>query len=182
MAQLHADCNLQLDTGAATDRDPGATFTDGKLKLNDPRVVLDYLIEKHQWHGAWADRIEMRARERAALAAFDAVVVPAFHATVRGLTLPVETRKNVVTELRELAQTAHANGFRVGNALSLWVAPAWMRMRWLREHSPMASMIGEWIELGGWLEAAAALPEVTRTAPSRGEVQAAVTTRVGGAA
>lgn len=170
LAHVKAECVLDALPIPASDHDGGAILTEGKLELNEPRVALEYLIERFDWRDAFADRVELRARERNAIAAFDRVVLPGFFASLRGEPMSTDSRKQIVRQLRDLAQTAHATGFRVGNALSLWIAPAWMRMRWLRDASPLAGMIGEWMELGGWLEAAAGQPCIARTAPSRSEV------------
>ncbi|MGE0145039.1 MAG: hypothetical protein AB7I19_17980 [Planctomycetota bacterium] len=170
LAHVKAECILDALPTPAIDHDGGATLTEGKLELGEPKAALEYLIERFDWRDAYADRVELRARERNAISVFDRVVLPGFFATLRGEALSTDSRKQIVRQLRDLAQTAHATGFRVGNALSLWIAPAWTRMRWLRDASPLAGMIGEWMELGGWLEAAAAQPSVARTAPSRSEV------------
>ena len=174
LAQARAECALHLDDCAATDHDPGARLQDGKLKLTDARGAMEYLVERHGWQDAFSDRVDVRARERAAITAFDAVVMPAFFTSLRAEPIDAVTRKAVLGELRELAQTAHATGYRADNALALWIAPAWMRMRWLREASPLAAMLGEWLELGGWLEAAAGQPSVHKTAPSRSKVLAEI--------
>ena len=175
-AHVRQDVVLHLDERAAVDGDPGARLHDGKVKLCDARVAMEYLAERHGWQGAFSDRIDVRARERDAIAAFDRNVLPAFEASLRGEAMDGATRKAVLTELRELGQVAHATGYRTDSALALWTAPAALRMHWLRDVSPFAAMLGEWLELGSWLDAAAAQPAVARTGPDRATVHLSLAT------
>lgn len=175
-AHVRQDLVLHLSEEPAVEHDPGARLHDGKLKLCDARVAMEYVAERHGWQDAFSDRIDVRARERAAIAAFDGIVLPAFHASLRGEPMVGATRKAVLTELRELAQVAHATGYRPDSALALWTAPAAQRMRWLRDVSPFATLMGEWLELGSWFDAALAQPSVSRTAPNRAAVHVGVAT------
>jgi glutathione S-transferase len=142
-------------------------LVDGKLKLYESRVICEYLAEAHGWAAAFADEPGLRARQRLAMTAWDATIAPSFYRGLRDVDLDKDTRRAVQAELKELAQTVQAAGRQPGDLLSFHVAPHWVRMTWLRDLSPAADLIGEWVDLKTWLDACAAQAPIRATLPER---------------
>lgn len=143
-------------------------LVDGKLELYESAVIAEYLAERHRMAAAFDADPATRARERLAIAAWDQTMASAFYRTMRARGED-GTRTHVTRELQELLRTVRATGKRLGNLLSFHVAPFWARMQWLRDLSPIAGWIDEWIELKGWLDEALAQPAIQRTLPDRDE-------------
>jgi hypothetical protein len=75
----------------------------------------------------------------------------------------------------------HVTHGGIGDLLSFHVAPFWQRMGWATHLSPFAELIGEWVDVKRWLDAAVAQPVVQATAPDRDVVVAAYRANSAGA-
>jgi glutathione S-transferase len=174
----HLDLRFELHEVDLDARDPdflkltptGAVplLLDGRLKLYESAVICEYLADAYGWTAAFAGEPGLRARQRLAMAAWDATIAPAFYDGLRDGGLDKDARTEVQAELRELAQTVQTAGRQPGDLLSFHVAPHWARMAWLRDLSPVADLIGEWIDLRAWLDACVAQAPIQATLPDRG--------------
>lgn len=142
-------------------------LVDGKVKLYESAVICQYLAEQHGFADAFDEKLENRARERLAMVTWDATIAPSFYRGLKERGLDADTQKAVQAELKELAQTVQATGKKVGNLLSFHVAPHWARMTWLRDLSPTADLIGEWIDVKSWLDRCVEQPAIQATLPAK---------------
>ena len=172
----HLGVDYRLETVDLDDRDPEflkqtptgrvPLLVDGTRKLYESSVINEYLADAHGFAEAFADDPYLRARERLAMAQWDAVVLPAFYDSRRdAASFDAARRKTVAAELDEMVKTVFETNRRQGGLLAFHCAPFWVRMLWLRRDTPLAELIAERIELRKWLDGAAALPAIQDTLP-----------------
>ncbi len=142
-------------------------LVDGKLTLYESAVICGYLAERHEWGDAFAEDVEVRARQRLAMVTWDETIAPAFYTSLRDGALESERKQALVAELKELAKTVHATRGGIGDLLSFHVATFWARMCWLHDASPVPGIVGEWVDVKRWLDAAVAQPAIQATLPDK---------------
>lgn len=147
---------------------------DGELVLFESAVVNDYLAEKFAWADAYDADVQKRARERLAMRRFDDVLVPLFFRALKD----DKVLESHATWKKELAFFADVvRGSKVKSLVGLHVATHWVRLKWLKPQSPLVAAMQT--ACGGFLDAAAALPEIQATLPDRDETVKALLAKFG---
>lgn len=167
--------NREVDLG---DRDPEflvltptgrvPLLIDGKIKLWESAVIADYLAETHGFEHAYDADAATRARERLAMTSWDRHVLPIHARALRDPTsFDADAHKRLDAHMTEFERTLRRTGERVGNLLSYHCAPFWVRMDWMRDHSPVPEAIAAHADARAWLDASAAMDAIRRTLPDR---------------
>lgn len=148
-------------------------LVEGELVLYESRIVDAYLAERFEWSRAWPDDPAARARHRLAIEQWDAVVLPAWYASLKADgPIPDENREAVEDELDELERTVRRwSDGEVDTLLGFHCATHWTRIRALAGHSEVHDRIRDRSGTAAWLDRAADLEPVRATAPSEDEIR-----------
>jgi glutathione S-transferase len=142
--------------------------------LYESAVINEYLAERLGWKEAFASSLNQRALERLAMKRFDDVIIPAAFAGFSDpstLTKQPQWRREVEFLGRTVAHSEPAS------LLGLHVATHWARVSRAFPGSPLVVALKE--TLGGFLDAAAALPAVVSTSPDLDVTAKAMRARFG---
>jgi glutathione S-transferase len=133
--------------------------------LYESAIINGYLAERLACADAFSPDVRQRARERLAMAQFDAVLVPHLFAELKrpGLTLPTTVQR----EVESLAATAAAA--HPASLLAFHVATHWLRWTVAAADTHLVPRLRQEAGLARFLDDAAALPAVQSTAPSTEE-------------
>jgi glutathione S-transferase len=162
---------LLVDSGV-----PGLQSDEGvvqPLLLYESRILVDYLIERGGWQGAWASDIGMRYLQRLAVQRFDDLIVPLHYRSMANPSALGELElAEIRVELERLATIIEQTHGQVVGAMAFCLAPFWARISWMRAHAPMLSILMENDIVRFWLDRALELPAIARTLPPRDETVA----------
>ena len=173
----HLGIDFQVHVVNLKDRDPEflkltptgkvPLFVDGDVKLYESRVINDYIVEKHDFQGAYDPDVYRRARQRLAMLQWDEVVLRLYYKTLGNPEgLDQDMTDKVGRELDEVQDTiALTSG--VENLMGFHFAPFWARMNWLRHLTGVPELVDGRPELKTWLDQAVSLPAVQKTLPDR---------------
>lgn len=131
------------------------------------RPTVEYLAEAHGFAEAYPAAVQQRARQRHAMALIDGVLVPnVFREAVESAKDEARLAE-CLSAIEEVATTAPAPSL-----LAFHVAPMWLRLQWWQPEGAATRAIRARPYLAAWLDAAAALSSVGRTAPDAAENRA----------
>jgi glutathione S-transferase len=142
-------------------------LVDGDFSLYESDVICEYLAEEHRWGRAFDTTARVRARQRLAMKQWDAVVLPAWWASLRDAEALGEWRERVEGELDRLAAVVEDSGADPRCLLALHVAPFWARMVWTRKLSTLVRLVEKRGDLVRWLDATIGQEAVRSTLPDR---------------
>lgn len=142
-------------------------LVDGDVTLFESQVINDYLAEKYGFDSAYSDDPEKRALQKLVMRRWDDVVAPAFYRSLGQPEAITERRDELQRELRFMATAVQRFGDEARSLAALHVATHWARIDWLRELSPLGSLIDEYPALRAWLDKAAAQASIQQTLPDR---------------
>lgn len=134
----------------------------GTIVIGESRVMLEHLAEAYGFEAAYPGELAPRTLHRHAMALMDASVAPL-------LTRPSATLDD--------ARLAECLDVFAGVArappepclLAFHFAPVWLRFQWWYPERAVTRALRARPELAAWLDHAAKLPAVARTAPSQVE-------------
>jgi len=137
---------------------PVPLLVDGDLVLTESRVMLEHLAERHGFAEAFPEELAARTLHRHAMAVTDDVLAPLLFG-----------RRTDVSEGRlddglGSVEAAIATADAAPCLLAFHLAPMWQRCLAWSPEGLLTHAIRARPRLGGWLEAAAALPSLERTA------------------
>lgn len=157
----------ELKRLSPTGKVPLLVEPDGAV-LYESRIIAEYLGETLVFAG-WSDDPVIRARQRLAAEQFDGVVVKTlYYRPIRwwpARWLSRRERTALEGELELLESLVAVTPPR--SHLGLFLAPFWIRFRWLSFLIGTEARFRTRPALAAWLDEAAALPEVVATAPDR---------------
>jgi glutathione S-transferase len=130
-------------------------LVDGDLVITESRVMLEHLAERYGFTDAYPDELMRRTRHRHAMAVTDEHLVPAL--------MYGRASRRLDDALRALEQVIDRPPHPC--LMTLHVAPIWLRFRLWRPTDEVTRAIEARPTLARWLDDAAALPCVARTAP-----------------
>lgn len=128
------------------------------LTISESRVILDYLAGRYGFADAYPDDLVPRTRHRYAIAVADDVLAPLLFP---GAVADNELRTTEVLDAMEAATATVRPG---ASMLAMHLGPLWFAFRAWHPGGPTTRAIRARPALHEWLEAAAALPFVTRSA------------------
>lgn len=161
-----------------TGKVPLLVHPDGILFESD--LVAGWLAEAGGWEDALPAAPFPRARLLLLMRRWDAVVAPAFFASLRA-GASWEPGAALERELDLLAEIAGSQPEASRGLAGLHCATHWLRMGWLREESGLVARIEARPALRAWLDRAAAAEVVAATAPPRDEAVERLRRRLQGA-
>jgi glutathione S-transferase len=127
------------------------------LVIGESRVILEHLSEAHGFADAYPDDLRRRTLHRQAMALVDAFIAPrVFREDGPGSEARVSECLDLIAEV--------ATGPAVPSLFAFHVAPMWIRLQWWRPDSLVTHAIRKRSALATWLDAAATLAPVARTA------------------
>jgi glutathione S-transferase len=133
----------------------------GDVVLGESRVMLEHLAE----HGGFAEALPRdlpaRTLHRYAMALADAFVVPRMTRTTP------ETAPARLDEVLDVLDRATSTTPSVPCLLAFHIAPLWLRVCWWNAEGSVSRGVVARPALHAWLERAAALDAIRRTAPKR---------------
>lgn len=131
----------------------------GAVVISESRVMLEHIAEAFGYSAALPRELTLRTEHRQAMALMDGTLVP----RLAGSAPPLHPAR-----LDECARVLEATvcGTPVTPCLlAFHLAPLWLRFQWWRPEGAITRALRARTELSGWLDEAAALPAVVRTAP-----------------
>lgn len=132
------------------------------IGIGESRVMLEWVAEAHAFAGAYPAGTLDRALHREAMTIVDEKIAPTlFH------DRPVRPAR--LAELLDRLTFVAERTPSTTCLLTLHVAPIWLRLQWWRGEGAITKAILERPPLATWLDAAAALPAVVATSPSKAE-------------
>lgn len=131
----------------------------GDLVLTESRVMLEHLAEHLAFADAYPADLGARTLHRHAMAMVDNVLAPLLHRT------PADADKPRLGEALTALEVATATVAPRPCLLAFHVAPIWLRFRWWHPGGPVIRAVEAHAALCVWLDAAAQLDCITRTAP-----------------
>ena len=135
----------------------------GLVTIGESRVMLDHLAEAYAFESAYPRALVERTLQRHAMALMDSFVAPSL---IRDDVMLDETR------LRECLDVFEGVVGLMPPAACLFTfhfAPVWLRLQWWRPDGTITRAIRSRPKLEEWLDAAAKLAAVVRTAPNEAE-------------
>jgi len=133
----------------------------GAVVIGESRVMLEHLAEAYGFESGYPRALVARTLQRHAMALMDSVVAPRLAAGDAGLDVPriaecldIFESVAVATPLEPCLFTFH-------------FAPVWLRFQWWRPSGAVTRAIRSRPRLAAWLDGAAGLASVVRTAPSQ---------------
>jgi glutathione S-transferase len=131
----------------------------GELAITESRVMLEHLAEHYELADAYPTDLAVRTLHRHAMAVVDDFLAPRL-----ARTLTDSDRARLDDALTAL-ETVTALAAPRPSLLAFHVAPIWLRFRWWHPNGAVTRAIEARAPLCAWLDAAARLPGVARTAP-----------------
>lgn len=135
-------------------------LVDGELVLTESRVILEYLAERHACANAYPGDLAARTLHRHAIAVADEHLVPRL--LERTPSVPGDPR---VEDVLDAIEVATATTPPKPCLLAFHLGPLWLAFGTWQPHGAVTRAIEARPALRAWLDAAAALPDVARTAP-----------------
>lgn len=130
--------------------------------IGESRVMLEWVAEAYAFADAYpADPLD-RALHREAMAIIDEKIAPTL---LREQPLRPARLAELLDRLTYVAERTPPTTCM----LTLHAAPIWQRLQWWRGQGPITKAILARAPLAAWLDAAAALPAVVATSPSKAE-------------
>ena len=157
-------------------------LADGEFSLYESAVINEYLAEQHRWGRAFDANPRVRAAQRLAMMQWDAVIGPAWYASLRDPGVLEERVDSLRAELDRFEAVVSGGGADPLCMLGLHVAPFWARMTWTRKLSPLVAQIEARADLMRWLDATMAEPCITATLPAKAPTVRRYEERFGAAA
>jgi glutathione S-transferase len=136
----------------------------GDIAIGESRVMLEHLAEAYDFDAAFPRDLARRTRHRQAMALMDGVIGPHLFRAGPPNAKEMARLEECLDVLGELTADPPAPSL-----LAFHLAPTWLRFQWWRPESPVTAAIRARTKLRAWLDAAAALPSVKRTAPDAAE-------------
>ncbi|MBK7580484.1 MAG: glutathione S-transferase N-terminal domain-containing protein [Myxococcales bacterium] len=134
----------------------------GGVTIGESRVMLEHLAEAYGFDSAYSDVLNERTLERHAMALMDGSVAPWL---TRDDAEPEPTRLAECLDVFEgVTHSPPGPGL-----LSFHFAPVWLRFQWWWPDGLITRAIRDRRTLAAWLDQAAQLPAVVRSAPSQAE-------------
>lgn len=132
----------------------------GEVVIGESRVMLEYLSEAYEFEAAYPAGLSERTRHRYAMALMDGFLAPAL---ATGGALEVARLGECLDVIEDAALAAPD----VPCLLTMHLGPLWLRFQWWRPEWEVTRAIRGRTKLVAWLDAAASVDAVVRTAPSR---------------
>jgi glutathione S-transferase len=138
----------------------------GDLVIGESRVMLEHVAEVYGFDDAWPRDLAPRTRVREAMAMMDAYVAPQLF------------RDDLAEDDRRLAEyvrvfEALAAEPPVPSLVTFHFAPIWMRFKWWHPNGGVTRAIAGRPLLATWLDRAAGIDAIARTAADEAETTAA---------
>lgn len=149
-----------LDRWSTSGRIP--LLVHGDLSIGESRVMLEHLAEAYAFEKAYPASVVERTLHREAMAIVDSELAPAL---LRDSVAREARLAECLGRLDDVARMTLPSPC----VLSFHVAPIWLRLQWWQPKGAVTRSIRERPRLAEWLDAAAQLPSVARTSPSRAE-------------
>lgn len=136
-------------------------FVHGPLAIGESRVILEYLAEEYGLDSTRPRGPVQRAQDGYAMALFDGSVVPLLMGD------DATARQDRLDDCLDVLTSVALASPREPSVLAFHVAPMWLRFAWWWPRGRVVAGVRARPGLAAWLDAAAGLPSVVRTAPDR---------------
>ncbi|MBL8921244.1 MAG: glutathione S-transferase [Myxococcaceae bacterium] len=147
---------------------------DDGFVLYESAVINEYLAERLAWRDAYASDLRQRALERLAMKRFDDLLLPLAFASF-STPASIESKPLWRREVEFLSKAV--TGSQPSSLLGLHLATHWVRMSRAFPGNVVVAALRD--ALGGFLDAAAALPCVVATSPDLEAAVSAMRARFG---
>jgi len=134
----------------------------GALVIGESRVMLEHLAEAYGFDSAYPRELTQRTLQRHAMALMDGSVAPAL---TRPDWKPDAARLAECLDVFEGATQAPPEP----GLFTFHFAPVWLRFQWWHPEGAVTRALADRPKLAAWLDDAASLAAVQRTAPSKAD-------------
>lgn len=138
----------------------------GAVVISESRVMLEHLAEAYGFESGYPRALVARTLQRHAMALMDIVVAPRLAAGDKDLDEPR------VAECLDIFESVAVATPLEPCLLTFHFAPMWLRFQWWRPNGAVTRAIRSRPRLAAWLDGAARLPSVVRTARSQQDSEA----------
>ncbi|MFB6346148.1 MAG: glutathione S-transferase family protein, partial [bacterium] len=135
--------------------------------LYESQVINDYLVERYEWDGAYADDLRLKYRQKVTMKQFDSTVLGPFYESLSDPEVLRETEEGIISELEYLNDVVRQTDRSTDNLFAYHFAPFWARMTWLEEWSPFPGWVREITPLSNWLDKSLEQPVIQQTLPDK---------------